>query len=81
MRACTTGSPGEANGSLSMITHESCSPATSTPCQNEAVARSTAPGRGAERLQQRRLGRLPLDEERIRRRCPAIRSATAFMFA
>ena len=40
----TTGSPGEAKGSLSMITHESCSPTTSTPCQNEAVASSTAPG-------------------------------------
>ena len=44
MRAATTGSPGEAKGSLSMITQESCSPTTSTPCQKDAVARSTAPG-------------------------------------
>ena len=44
MRACTTGSAGDANGSLSMITHESCAPATSTPCQKDEVASSTAPG-------------------------------------
>ena len=44
MRADTTGSPGEAKGSLSTITHESCSPATSTPCQKDVVARSTAWG-------------------------------------
>ena len=48
----TTGSAGDANGSLSMITHESCSPATSTPCQKDAVASSTAPGVRAEGLEQ-----------------------------
>src|SRR3989454_5375068 len=40
----TTGSVGTANGSRSMITQESCSPGTSTPCQKLAVANSTPPG-------------------------------------
>ena len=44
MRAATIGSPGETNGSLSMITALSCSPCTSTPCQNDEVAKSTACG-------------------------------------
>ncbi|MNC87212.1 hypothetical protein D3C83_29170 [compost metagenome] len=44
MRADTTGSPGEANGSLSMITQLSASPATSTPCQKLEVASRTACG-------------------------------------
>ena len=43
-RAATIGSVGTANGSLSMITHESCSPCTSTPCQKDAVANKTAFG-------------------------------------
>ncbi len=44
MRAAVTGSPGEANGSLSMITQLSASPTTSTPCQKLEVASSTAFG-------------------------------------
>ena len=44
MRAAVTGSAGEANGSLSMITQLRASPTTSTPCQKLEVARSTAPG-------------------------------------
>ncbi len=43
-RAATIGSPGEANGSLSMITQLSASPTTSTPCQKLEVANSTAFG-------------------------------------
>src|ERR1041384_5879654 len=43
-RAATTGSVGTANGSLSTMTHESCSPRTSTPYQKLAVANSTAFG-------------------------------------
>src|ERR1043166_5144100 len=42
--AATSGSVGTANGSLSMITHDNCSPRTSTPCQKLAVANSTAFG-------------------------------------
>src|SRR5437879_3775331 len=42
-RAATTGSLGTANGSRSTMTHDSCSPGTSTPCQKLAVANSTAP--------------------------------------
>src|SRR4028119_206905 len=41
-RAATIGSVGTANGSLSIITHDNCSPRTSTPCQNEEVANKTA---------------------------------------
>ena len=44
MRAEVIGSPGEANGSLSMITQLSASPTTSTPCQKLEVASSTAFG-------------------------------------
>ena len=44
MRAAVIGSPGDANGSLSMITQLNCSPTTSTPCQNDEVANSTALG-------------------------------------
>ena len=53
MRASTTGSLGTANGSLSMITQLNCSPGTSTPCQNDEVANSTALRRGAEFFEQR----------------------------
>ena len=42
MRAAVIGSPGEANGSLSMMTQLSASPTTSTPCQKLDVASSTA---------------------------------------
>ena len=42
MRALVTGSPGEPNGSLSMITQESASPRTSTPSQKLEVPSSTA---------------------------------------
>jgi hypothetical protein len=38
------GSPGEANGSLSMITQLSAAPITSTPCQKLEVASRTAWG-------------------------------------
>ena len=44
IRAAVMGSPGEVNGSLSMITQLSASPATSTPCQKLEVAKSTACG-------------------------------------
>ena len=44
MRAAVIGSPGEANGSLSMMTQLSASPTTSTPCQKLEVANSTACG-------------------------------------
>ena len=44
MRAAVIGSPGDANGSLSMITQLSASPTTSTPCQKLEVANSTACG-------------------------------------
>ena len=44
MRAAVIGSPGDANGSLSMITQLSASPTTSTPCQKLDVANSTAFG-------------------------------------
>src|SRR5882672_8577005 len=36
------GSLGTANGNLSIITHDNCSPRTSTPCQKLEVANSTA---------------------------------------
>ena len=44
IRAAVIGSPGEANGSLSMTTQLNCSPTTSTPCQNDEVANNTACG-------------------------------------
>ena len=44
IRAAVIGSPGEANGSLSMMTQLSASPTTSTPCQKLDVANSTACG-------------------------------------
>ena len=44
MRAAVIGSPGEANGSLSMMTQLSASPTTSTPCQKLEVASRTAFG-------------------------------------
>ena len=44
MRAAVMGSPGEAKGSLSMMTQLYCSPTTSTPCQKDDVANSTALG-------------------------------------
>ena len=44
MRAAVTGSAGDANGSLSMMTQLSASPITSTPCQKLDVANSTACG-------------------------------------
>src|SRR5258708_7653019 len=43
-RAATIGSLGTAKGSLSIITHDSCSPRTSTPCQKLEVANRTACG-------------------------------------
>src|SRR6185436_12441398 len=43
-RAATIGSVGTANGSLSIITHDNCSPRTSTPCQKLDVANNTAFG-------------------------------------
>jgi len=44
IRADVIGSPGDANGSLSMMTQLSASPTTSTPCQKLDVAKSTAFG-------------------------------------
>ena len=44
IRAAVIGSPGDANGSLSMMTQLSASPITSTPCQKLDVASSTAFG-------------------------------------
>ena len=44
MRAAVIGSPGEANGSLSMMTQLRASPTTSTPCQKLDVASSTECG-------------------------------------
>ena len=44
MRAAVTGSPGDANGSLSMMTQLRASPTTSTPCQKLDVPSSTACG-------------------------------------
>ena len=44
MRALTTGSDGTAKGRRSMMTQESCSPCTSTPCQKLEVPKSTALG-------------------------------------
>src|SRR5690606_20884571 len=41
-RACTSGSPGTANGSLSIATSRSARPGTSTPCQKLPVPSSTA---------------------------------------
>ena len=41
MRAAVMGSPGDANGSLSMMTQLRASPTTSTPCQKLEVASST----------------------------------------
>ena len=41
MRADVIGSPGDANGSLSMMTQLSASPTTSTPCQKLEVANRT----------------------------------------
>src|SRR5688500_9507649 len=43
-RAATNGSVGTAKGSLSIITHDNCSPRTSTPCQKLDVANKTALG-------------------------------------
>ena len=65
IRAAVIGSPGDANGSLSMITQLSASPTTSTPCQKLEVASSTAFGVRLEVAQQRRARRRALHEHRI----------------
>ncbi len=57
-RAATTGSPGGANGSRSMITSESASPGTSTPSQKLWVAKSTE-GSARNSSSSRDLGRSP----------------------
>ncbi len=57
-RACTTGSPGGAKGSLSMTTSESASPGTSTPSQKLWVAKSTD-GSARNRSSSRCLGSSP----------------------
>ena len=80
MRAPTTGSAGEAKGSLSTITQESCSPTTSTPCQKEAVASSTAPGVLRNVSSSAALGASPWIKTGYGS-SPAMRSATAFMCA
>ena len=59
------GSPGEANGSLSMTTQLSASPTTSTPCQKLDVASSTAFGRASELLEQHAARGGSLHEQRI----------------
>ena len=63
-RAATIGSVGTANGSLSMITHDNCSPRTSTPCQKLEVANNTAFGVCAKLLQQASLRRTALQQTR-----------------
>ena len=68
IRAAVTGSPGEANGSLSMITQLSASPTTSTPCQKLDVASSTAFGVRPELVDQRRTRRRALHEDRVGQR-------------
>ena len=73
MRARTTGSSGEANGSLSMITRRSAGPCTSTPFpeargaeQHRAAAGAKAPQqllarRGALHQQRQVIGQLPAE--------------------
>src|SRR3569833_1914677 len=58
-RACNTGSPGAANGSLSMITTDKASPRTSTPSQNLLVPSSTALPRVRKRCSRSRRGAVP----------------------
>ena len=65
IRAAVIGSPGEAKGSLSMMTQLSASPTTSTPCQKLDVASSTAFGVASEISKQRGARRRPLDEDRV----------------
>ena len=59
IRAAVIGSPGEANGSLSIITQLSASPTTSTPCQKLDVAKSTACAVARNRLSSCDLGADP----------------------
>ena len=79
MRAPVTGSPGDANGSLSTMTQLSASPTTSTPCQKLDVANSTACGVVAELLEQLRPRRRALHQDRVVERhlghAPARRAA------
>src|SRR3569623_1630171 len=58
-RACKTGSPGDANGSLSMITTDSASPRTSTPSQKLLVPSSTALPSMRKRCSSSRRGAVP----------------------
>src|SRR4029450_2396632 len=70
MRADVMGSPGDANGILSMTTQLSASPTTSTPCQKLDVATTMAfavarERRRAARAQHRRARGLPLHEDGV----------------
>ena len=68
IRAATSGSPGDANGSRSMMTQLSASPATSTPCQKLAVASSTAFGVARKSRNSADARRRALHEQRPRTR-------------
>ena len=58
-RAFNTGSPGEAKGSLSIMTHDNASPLTSTPSQKLEVPNNTALPASLNCSSSNALGRLP----------------------
>ena len=77
MRARTTGSSGEANGSLSMITRRSAGPCTSTPSQKLAVPSSTARPLARKRRSSCSRGALTLHQQRPLGRQIALRANRA----
>ena len=76
-RAATMGSLGTANGSLSMITQESCEPGTSTPCQKLEVAKRTAFAVERKRSSKMERGAVPCRSKRKFHATPPTRSKTS----